>query len=112
MLELKSVSKVYRTEDVETAALEGIDLEISAGEFVAIMGPSGCGKSTLLNLLGTLDTPSAGSYRIDGESVAGKREKALAHLRRRTIGFVFQSFNLIDNLTVRENVELSLLYRG
>ena len=111
MLQLTNITKVYRTADVETTALRDIDLQVSAGEFVAIMGPSGCGKSTLLNILGTLDTPTVGSYTIREETLTGRTEKALAAFRRKHVGFVFQSFNLVDTLTVHENVELALLYR-
>ncbi len=111
MLELKGITKVYRTVDVETTALRDVDLSVTDGEFVAIMGPSGCGKSTLLNILGTLDTPTSGTYSINGELLTGRNEKTLAAFRRRHIGFVFQSFNLVDTLSVRENVELALLYR-
>ena len=111
MLKLDNLSKTYRTTEVETRALDQISLEVAKGEFVAIMGPSGCGKSTLLNILGLLDTPSDGSYRLLGEEVAGRSEAALTALRRDHIGFVFQSFNLIDDLTVAENVEVALLYR-
>jgi putative ABC transport system ATP-binding protein len=111
MLKLQDVSKVYRTTDVETLALDKISLEVQAGEFVAIMGPSGCGKSTLLNVLGLLDTPTSGSYAFFGEEVARRAEADLTALRRDRIGFVFQNFNLIDDLTVAENVEVALLYR-
>ncbi|HEY8003077.1 MAG TPA: ABC transporter ATP-binding protein [Phenylobacterium sp.] len=111
MLKLDRVTKVYRTAEVETLALNEISLEIGAGEFVAIMGPSGCGKSTLLNTLGLLDTPTSGSYSFFGEEVARRSERELTALRRDRIGFVFQSFNLIDDLTVAENVEVALLYR-
>ena len=111
MLKLEKVSKVYRTSEVETQALGEVSLEIADGEFVAIMGPSGCGKSTLLNLLGLLDSPSAGAYWFFGEDVARLPEARLTALRRDRIGFVFQSFNLIDDLTVAENVEVALLYR-
>lgn len=111
MLKLDKVSKVYRTEEVETLALNEISLEIGAGEFVAVMGPSGCGKSTLLNVLGLLDGPSSGAYHFFGEEVSGYSERRLTTLRRDRIGFVFQSFNLIDDLTVAENVEVALLYR-
>lgn len=111
MLKLDRVSKTYRTSEVETAALKDVSLEIAAGEFVAIMGPSGCGKSTLLNVLGLLDNPSGGSYAFFGEDVARYPERRLTDLRRDRIGFVFQSFNLIDDLTVAENVEVALLYR-
>ncbi len=112
MLRLNNVAKVYRTTDVETAALSAVSIEIAAGEFVAIMGPSGCGKSTLLNILGLLDSPSSGEYWFFGEDVARYPEKRLTALRRDRIGFVFQSFNLIDDLSVAENVEVALIYRG
>ncbi len=111
MIELHDLSKVYRTSDVETTALNRINLEISEGEFIAIMGPSGCGKSTLLNILGMLDTPNSGSYKFLGEDVANRSERELAIVRKQNIGFIFQSFNLIDELTVAENVELPLLYQ-
>jgi putative ABC transport system ATP-binding protein len=111
MIELHDLSKVYRTSDVETTALNNINLEISEGEFIAIMGPSGCGKSTLLNILGMLDTPNSGSYKFLGNDVAGRSERELAIVRKQNIGFIFQSFNLIDELTVAENVELPLLYQ-
>jgi putative ABC transport system ATP-binding protein len=111
MLTLSRLSKHYRTTEVETAALNDVSLSVAQGEFVAVMGPSGCGKSTLLNILGLLDRPSAGTYRLMGEEIAGRGEQALTRLRRDHIGFVFQSFNLIDDLTVEENVEVSLLYR-
>ena len=104
------VRKVYATEEVETSALNGVSLSIAPGEFVAIMGPSGCGKSTLLNLLGLLDRPSTGSFKLSGEEVGTLSERERARRRRGTLGFVFQSFNLIDELTVAENVELPLLY--
>jgi putative ABC transport system ATP-binding protein len=112
MLRLEDVAKVYRTSEVETLALSGVSLEIAAGEFVAVMGPSGCGKSTLLNVLGLLDSPTSGVYDFFGEDVARHPEAKLTKLRRDHIGFVFQSFNLIDDLTVAENVEVALLYRG
>jgi putative ABC transport system ATP-binding protein len=111
MLKLDNVSKVYRTSEVETQALGEVSLEIAGGEFVAIMGPSGCGKSTLLNMLGLLDSPSSGAYWFFGEDVARYSERQLTRLRRERIGFVFQSFNLIDDLSVAENVEVALLYR-
>ena len=111
MIELNRVAKTYRTSEVETRALADISFQIKAGEFVAIMGPSGCGKSTLMNILGFLDSPSSGSYRLMGAEVAGKPERELTRLRRDHVGFVFQSFNLIDDLTVAENVEVALLYR-
>jgi putative ABC transport system ATP-binding protein len=112
MLKLEDISKVYRTAEVETLALNGVSLQIDPGEFVAIMGPSGCGKSTLLNVLGLLDSPSSGAFSFFGEAVAGLAESGLTKLRREHIGFVFQSFNLIDDLSVAENVEVALLYRG
>jgi putative ABC transport system ATP-binding protein len=111
MLSLSHLEKHYRTTEVETQALSGISLNVAQGEFVAVMGPSGCGKSTLLNILGLLDTPSGGSYRLLGAEIAGAGEHALTRMRRDHIGFVFQSFNLIDDLTVAENVEVALLYR-
>lgn len=104
------VRKVYATDEVETTALNGVSLSIDPGEFVAIMGPSGCGKSTLLNLLGLLDRPSTGSFKLKGEEVGDLTERERAKRRRGALGFVFQSFNLIDELTVAENVELPLLY--
>jgi putative ABC transport system ATP-binding protein len=110
MIKLKNLSKVYTTEEVETTALDNITLEIKDGEFVAIMGPSGCGKSTLLNILGLLDNPSQGEYFFGDSEVARYSERQRAQLRKGAIGFVFQSFNLIDELTVFENVELPLLY--
>lgn len=112
MLELKDINKVYETDDMETTALRRINLDIASGEFVAIMGPSGCGKSTLLNILGTLDRASSGEYSVAGVNVARFSETRLAKVRRKHIGFIFQSYNLIEDLSVRENVELSLVYRG
>jgi putative ABC transport system ATP-binding protein len=111
MLKLETVSKKYRTTEVETSALNGVSLDIAPGEFVAIMGPSGCGKSTLLNILGLLDSPDQGAYWFFGEEVAKRSERELTALRRTGVGFIFQSFNLIDDLNVAENVEVSLLYR-
>ena len=110
MLSMRSLSKTYRTDEVETTALDAIDLDIHDGEFVAIMGPSGCGKSTLLNVIGMLDSPTSGQYLFQGSDVAGLPEAELAKVRKKHIGFIFQSFNLIDELSVRENVELALLY--
>lgn len=112
MIKLTSLSKTYRTDEVETLALNDLTLEIRAGEFVAVMGPSGCGKSTLLNIVGMLDAPNGGSYVFDGQEIAKYSEKQRAALRKSALGFVFQSFNLIDELTVQENIELPLLYQG
>ena len=112
MLRLEHVSKVYRTTDVETAALDDVSLEVKPGEFLAIMGPSGCGKSTLLNILGLIDSPTSGSYWFRGEDIARCSEEELTLRRRAGVGFVFQSFNLIDDLNVTENVEVALLYVG
>ena len=112
MIQIENLGKTFRTEEVETIALQGINLRIDAGEFVAIMGPSGCGKSTLLNIIGLLDNPSEGSYLLNGQEVARLTEDERTDLRRGTIGFVFQSFNLIDEMTVYENVELPLIYAG
>ncbi|HEY9555055.1 ABC transporter ATP-binding protein [Allosphingosinicella sp.] len=110
MLSMRDLTRVYRTDTVETTALDGINLEIEDGEFVAVMGPSGCGKSTLLNVIGMLDSPSSGSYVFNGQEVAGLPEAKLADCRKKNLGFIFQSFNLVDELSVRENVELALLY--
>ncbi len=110
MLKIENVSKSFRTEEVETFALRGVSLDVNKGEFVAIMGPSGCGKSTLLNILGLLDNPSDGKYILDGTDVSSLKEKQRTGLRKGKIGFVFQNFNLIDELTVEENVELPLRY--
>ena len=110
MIETKNLKKVFTTEEVETTALNKVNLVIKEGEFVSIMGPSGCGKSTLLNILGLLDNPSEGEYLFLGNDVTKYSERQRAHLRKGNIGFVFQSFNLIDELTVYENVELPLLY--
>ena len=112
MIKTENLQKHFRTEEVETRALRGVNIEVSKGEFVAIMGPSGCGKSTLLNLLGLLDTPTSGTYRLQGTDVTTLSEDDRTRLRRGVIGFVFQSFNLIDELNVRENIELPLLYMG
>ena len=112
MIELHQLTKRHRAGDIETTALDAIDLSIEAGEYVAITGPSGCGKSTLLGLLGLLDRPSAGRYLLQGEDVAGRSPRELAALRRGRIGFVFQSFNLVDEMTVHENVRLALRYGG
>ena len=112
MIQINEISKVFRTSEVETVALNHVNLEVKEGEFVAIMGPSGCGKSTLLNILGLLDNPTEGSYKLLGEEVAGLKEKERTRVRKGKIGFVFQSFNLIDELNVFENVELPLTYLG
>ncbi len=112
IIKTENIRKVFRTEDVETWALNGVDIEINEGEFVAIMGPSGCGKSTLLNILGLLDNPSEGSYLLNGTDVTLFTEDNRTTLRKGVIGFVFQSFNLIDDLNVYENIELPLLYMG
>ena len=110
MLKVENLRKVFRTEEIETIALNGVSFEVNEGEFVAIMGPSGCGKSTLLNILGLLDNPTSGSYRLLDREVAALREKERTSFRKGNIGFVFQSFNLIDELNVFENVELPLIY--
>ena len=112
MIKITNMEKTYRTEEVETVALTKMSLEIRDGEFVAIMGPSGCGKSTLLNILGLLDEPNSGSFLFNGEEIAQYNERKRSELRKHNIGFVFQSFNLIDELTVYENVELPLIYTG
>ncbi|MDE6380722.1 MAG: ABC transporter ATP-binding protein [Muribaculaceae bacterium] len=110
MIKLENVKKVFRTEEVETWALREVNLEVKEGEFVAIMGPSGCGKSTLLNILGLLDNPTEGTYMLNGKDVSKLKENDRTDIRKGTIGFVFQSFNLIDELNVYENIELPLLY--
>lgn len=112
MIKTSNLSKVYRTEEVETKALNNINIEIAKGEFVSIMGPSGCGKSTLLNILGLLDDISSGSYLFDGQEMAKLKENGRSKVRKQNIGFIFQNFNLIDELTVYENVELPLIYNG
>jgi putative ABC transport system ATP-binding protein len=112
MLKLHNMYKVYRTDEIETVALNGVNLEIEQGDFVAIMGPSGCGKSTLLNIIGMLDNPSEGDYFFFDENVAPYSESRRADIRKQNIGFIFQSFNLIDELTVAENIELALLYHN
>jgi putative ABC transport system ATP-binding protein len=110
MIRLNNIDKIFRTEAIETKALGNISLEIKQGEFVAIMGPSGCGKSTLLNILGMLDNPDQGDYFFNGENIARYTESKLSEIRKHNIGFIFQSFNLIDELSVFENIELALLY--
>lgn len=112
MIQVQKLEKIYRTEEIETVALNSISFDIREGEFVAMMGPSGCGKSTLLNIIGLLDDVDKGSYLFNGIEVAGFNERKRAELRKHHIGFVFQSFNLIDELTVFENVELPLIYTG
>jgi putative ABC transport system ATP-binding protein len=111
MINLNNVDKVYRTDRVETLALQNINLDIAEGEFVSIMGPSGCGKSTLLNLIGLLDMPTNGRLTVAGEDVVAKKDKTLARVRNEKLGFVFQSFHLVPDLTVLDNVEIPLLYR-
>jgi len=110
MINLKSIRKVYATREMETVALNDISLQINKGEFVAVMGPSGCGKSTLMNILGMIDTPTEGAYNFDGVDIAKYREAQLVKMRKNNLGFVFQSFNLIDDLTVEENIALPLRY--
>ncbi|MGL1958976.1 MAG: ABC transporter ATP-binding protein [Colwellia sp.] len=112
MLKLHNLSRVYQTDDIETMALNGVNIEIEKGEFIAIMGPSGCGKSTLLNTLGMLDSPTSGSYIFNDEDVSNYSEAQLSVIRKQNIGFIFQNFNLIDELTVAENIELALLYHN
>src|SRR5690554_5712135 len=112
LIRLDNLSRVFRTEQLETTALDAVNLNIQPGDFVAIMGPSGCGKSTLLSILGMLDSPSTGAYEFKGQDIASYNERKLAELRKSQLSFVFQSFNLIDELSVRENVELPLQYLG
>jgi putative ABC transport system ATP-binding protein len=110
LFRLEALTKIYRSDNIETTALNSINIDVKRGEFVAVMGPSGCGKSTLLNIVGMLDNPNSGSFWFDGQDVAGFSENALSDIRKENIGFVFQSFNLIDELTVRENIDLALMY--
>ena len=112
MIRIENLTKIFRTEEIETVALNGVSLEVKDGEFVAIMGPSGCGKSTLLNILGLLDNPNEGAYWLGEEEVSKLKEKDRTQYRKGRIGFVFQSFNLIEELTVEENIELQLKYLG
>lgn len=112
MLQVENLEKFYRTDEVQTIALNKLSFEVKKGEFVAIMGPSGCGKSTLLNILGLLDSPDSGSFKFNGEEISKYNERKRSQLRKKNVGFVFQSFNLIDELTVFENVELPLIYTG
>ena len=112
MIKLDNITKIFSTEEVQTTSLNGVSLEIKEGEFVAIMGPSGCGKSTLLNIMGLIDTPTEGTYLLNGKDVSTLTENERTDIRKGVIGFVFQSFNLIDELNVNENVELPLLYMG
>lgn len=112
MIQIENLSRVFQTEEVETTALNGIDLTINQGDFISIMGPSGCGKSTLLNIIGLLDSPSSGSYKLLDKEMAGLKEKDRAQVRKQNIGFIFQNFNLIDELSVYDNIELPLIYNG
>ena len=112
MIQLQNIKKVFRTEEIDTWALREVSLEVKDGEFVAIMGPSGCGKTTLLNIMGLLDKPTEGTYMLNGKEVSRLSERERTNIRKGTIGFVFQSFNLIDDLNVYENIELPLLYMG
>src|SRR5210317_2103236 len=112
MIKLEKLSKVYRTDEIESTALNNVSFEIEKGEFVSVMGPSGCGKSTLLNILGMLDKPESGSYEFLGKEVSGLNEKGRSEVRKKNIGFIFQNFNLIDELTVFENIELPLIYNN
>jgi putative ABC transport system ATP-binding protein len=111
MITLSGISKVYRTKEVETTALENVNMEVEKGEFLSVMGPSGCGKSTLLNIIGLLDTPTKGSVSIDGIQTADMKDRELAAFRNKMVGFIFQSFHLIQSLNVIDNVEIPLLYR-
>ncbi|ATJ92901.1 phosphonate ABC transporter ATP-binding protein [Acetobacter senegalensis] len=112
LIELTHIQRLYRSDEVETTALRDIEFSVEAGEFVAIMGPSGCGKSTLLNILGTIDRPTHGSYRFGDDELTALNEAALAAFRRENLGYIFQNFNLIDDLTIERNIELALVYRN
>ena len=112
IIKLNGIDKIYRTKEIETQALDNVNIEIQKGEFVSIMGPSGCGKSTLLNIMGLLDTPSAGNIEINNINVENMKDKQLAAFRNQNLGFVFQSFHLINSLNVIDNVEIPLLYRN
>ncbi|MDE5971747.1 MAG: ABC transporter ATP-binding protein [Muribaculaceae bacterium] len=112
MIRLSEINKIYRTDEIETQALENVNIDIEKGEFVSVMGPSGCGKSTLLNIIGLLDTPTSGTVEISGTQVTGMSDKKLSAFRNKTLGFVFQSFHLINSLNVMDNVEIPLIYRG
>jgi len=112
MIQLQQVDKIYRTEEIETVALENVNLDVKKGEFLAVMGPSGCGKSTLLNVMGLLDMPTSGKVILDGKETFNMKDKELAKFRNEKLGFVFQSFHLINSLNVLDNVELPLLYRN
>ncbi len=111
MIQLTNIQKVYQTRSIETLALDNVNLEVKAGEFISIMGPSGCGKSTLLNIMGLLDKPNEGVVKLDGEAINGHSDKQLARIRNQKLGFIFQSFHLINSLSVLDNVEIPLLYR-
>ncbi len=112
IIKLSEINKIYRTDEIETQALENVNISIEKGEFVSIMGPSGCGKSTLLNIIGLLDTPTSGKLELTGTDVSGMNDKKLSAFRNKTLGFVFQSFHLINSLNVMDNVEIPLIYRG
>ncbi len=112
IIKLTDINKIYRTKEIETQALENVNLEVTKGEFISIMGPSGCGKSTLLNIIGLLDTPTSGTVEIEGTTTDGMSDKALSAFRNKRLGFVFQSFHLINSLNVIDNVEIPLLYRS
>lgn len=112
IIKLSEINKIYRTDEIETQALENVNIDIEKGEFVSVMGPSGCGKSTLLNIIGLLDTPTSGKLELTGTDVSGMNDKKLSAFRNKTLGFVFQSFHLINSLNVMDNVEIPLIYRG